>query len=1082
MPEISNIPKDLLIVINHFYLSSKMINQTKEELSTAWINPISDEDFQSLNKLYLERREGYGQLENKLTKIKAAIEQHPESLNLKTNFETFMKEFSEEMNVAELNVIESAKNFIAKNKGWRQRLTFSNAPIEARQEFIRAHMRANSELNYFLKKLDDSIAVLEEPKNYAQSNDSIIPAPRPEPEATMSSLAVNSDQAQEHIEPTPTAAIIPTTVEQNAVASVPTPAIEIPIEASTPSNQSDEQSELISESSPNPQPQSTINNPINVSREVENKPNPVEIEREEPERTEGTQEVDNSTTDIYTEPDSDDPHAKLQNEPVLVQTRSIGTPQNSLDDEFMASERKNAQDRVKSEAALDAVRINRAQEEANKAIQRAAREQQVARLHTEREDEAQKELREREQELAAANVHAATPPTTSTSASVAIRNRSVADEKEKNAVKNAAIGAGFSVPDQNDTASSTSSKISPNINPNINIDNYFRQFKAEAFPESNDTNPEVDIREWFSKVTPFINSLREKSKPKLDEDILDQIQDGIIEEIRKFSAQNTVVSHSPAPVAIITQKNVEHEPTPQEPAEETRTMSEQTNLQNEDEKKVSVPELNAAIQAEEMVTEQKKLRKEEAKKREQNKNKERYDAKRAKERNNQNSPAESNPLSQQSVVDESPTTTEVIPSSEPTENKLSQIVDQLKIAKTNWDILMGQDLKSEEEIKRQASKIIELVQQYTHIDTNHSPAFSNNNKEFSNLHKRVRRERDQALGALAQQEAAAKQAVPTEQEVQIVANAGGNIVGGNGAGPSLEEDEELTQDENENAAAYSPTAEQHEEQSDNKEDIDYIAAMFEREAKAEVKNDIGQPEPVEPVLNVNISAEPLTTGVTATSSTPPNNGNQTNTRPVFGYRADGASRYSREIVHPQIDNLSTQDLISGLEVMSNAGGTYQLQDDGTTRRATMNHPSPQSTEEQIKTAITVMNMIDNALIASHHIQIETEDPFVAEVANQYIMQLKANGKFIEYHIVALSGAPTQISDEVRSFINDPNVLNNPALAHFATPAPAMSAAPTTGNLYSPQPTFQSSSPPTNAQVGTQQEGVEKPNSLLNRTH
>lgn len=89
---------------------------------------------------------------------------------------------------------------------------------------------------------------------------------------------------------------------------------------------------------------------------------------------------------------------------------------------------------------------------------------------------------------------------------------------------------------------------------------------------------------------------------------------------------------------------------------------------------------------------------------------------------------------------------------------------------------------------------------------------------------------------------------------------------------------------------------------------------------------------------------------------------------------------------------------SGLQFYSPSGQAYTFRDAGHHQpQAVLNHEearkpldetNEQPTETQQRLAVTIMNMIDNILAqGSTEINVETDDPFIAGVANEYINQL-----------------------------------------------------------------------------------------------
>ena len=79
----------------------------------------------------------------------------------------------------------------------------------------------------------------------------------------------------------------------------------------------------------------------------------------------------------------------------------------------------------------------------------------------------------------------------------------------------------------------------------------------------------------------------------------------------------------------------------------------------------------------------------------------------------------------------------------------------------------------------------------------------------------------------------------------------------------------------------------------------------------------------------------------------------------------------------------------GLDIISPSGEKYQLSYVKRTPEAVINHGDCKTEAEQIKFAQTIINMIDNVLSKSIVIKINTSDPFVAQVATQYIDYLKS---------------------------------------------------------------------------------------------
>ena len=68
---------------------------------------------------------------------------------------------------------------------------------------------------------------------------------------------------------------------------------------------------------------------------------------------------------------------------------------------------------------------------------------------------------------------------------------------------------------------------------------------------------------------------------------------------------------------------------------------------------------------------------------------------------------------------------------------------------------------------------------------------------------------------------------------------------------------------------------------------------------------------------------------------------------------------------------------------------------------------PFTDEEQKKRALTILNMIENVLSKSITIKIETTDPFIAKIANNYIKYLQQDGVELDIHDTSPAKPPQE---------------------------------------------------------------------------
>lgn len=127
-----------------------------------------------------------------------------------------------------------------------------------------------------------------------------------------------------------------------------------------------------------------------------------------------------------------------------------------------------------------------------------------------------------------------------------------------------------------------------------------------------------------------------------------------------------------------------------------------------------------------------------------------------------------------------------------------------------------------------------------------------------------------------------------------------------------------------------------------------------------------------------------------------------------------------ELNEPQLSEIKSK----GLSVCSPSGQRYNLSVTETgqikavmTRSDTEPFPAENDSQHKQRVAVTIMNMIDNVLAQSDDIDIKTDNPFIAAIADEYIQHLRKNEsmKNIVYTLKSSTQDPKMKTQAIKIF-------------------------------------------------------------------
>lgn len=168
-------------------------------------------------------------------------------------------------------------------------------------------------------------------------------------------------------------------------------------------------------------------------------------------------------------------------------------------------------------------------------------------------------------------------------------------------------------------------------------------------------------------------------------------------------------------------------------------------------------------------------------------------------------------------------------------------------------------------------------------------------------------------------------------------------------------------------------------------------------------------KPMEPALKLRRKSElhPGDTVISGAPVKPPVSHTDTKGFYIFGCELtapSSPSEFNRKAVPLDVDQSKDFTSEKGIDVYASAGSLYHFSyKDGvpTTRLAAQ---TIKTEEERERLALTVINMIDNVLAKSSVVHVDTKDPIIAAIANEYIEKLKNVGITLSHKIILNNAA------------------------------------------------------------------------------